>query len=80
MCGNSSEPAAHTAALVAPAAVAAPAAQGEVTLALLPDVIRHLRKKKKRDMSKAFVFSVSPSPQAERSPWCSVGKTQLLKF
>lgn len=41
-CGNSSEPAAHTAALVALAALAAPAAQGEVALALLSNVIRHL--------------------------------------
>lgn len=38
---ESSELAAHAAALVALAAVAAPVAQGDVALTLLPDVTRH---------------------------------------
>lgn len=39
---RSSELAAVAAALVGPAALAAPAAHGEVALPLLPEVIRHL--------------------------------------
>lgn len=70
---ESSEPAARTAALVAPAAVAAPAAQGEVALALLPDVIWRLHERRER-ISQAFGLCISPNTGAL---W---GRTQLLRF
>lgn len=44
---ESSELAAEAAALVASAAIAAPAAQGKMALTLLPDVIWHLWERQK---------------------------------
>jgi len=60
-----SEPAAEAAALVGPAAVAAPAAQGEVALALRPDVTRHLFFEGKRHESRAFISGTGNTPLGE---------------
>lgn len=75
---DSSELAAEPAAFVAFAAVAAQGAQGEVTLTLLPAVIRHLNESGWETELKPHLC-LSP-PRVMRTLGDSVGKTHPLKF
>lgn len=78
MLQDSSEPAAEPAAFVALAAVAAQGAQGEVTLTLLPAVIRHLNESGWETELKPHLC-LSP-PRVMRTLGDSAGKTHPLKF